>query len=161
MSYVRWDNHPGDHNVILQYHEYSKSHIALRLLLKFVKTQYTFIHRQEVNLIQLIAASVKYQIFYYTRTLDEVLVETYIHIQWFTGARTPWYVTFNSLWPWRLYTELKPAEMTQPEVRLCYWMKMCFWYSESCRTGKFGDYEHSTTNPLAMQHRILNQYHKI
>lgn len=32
------------------------------------------------QLIQLIAASVEFQIFYYTSTLDSVLVETYIHI---------------------------------------------------------------------------------
>jgi hypothetical protein len=48
------------------------------------------------NLVQLIAVSDEVQIFYYTRTLDKVLMETYIHIPWFTGARTPGYVTFNN-----------------------------------------------------------------
>lgn len=91
LSYVKWDTHPEDNNVNLPYMKTTDL-----ILPKIFKRQYTFTQRQVADLIQLIVASVEFQIFYYTSTTDKVIVETYIHMQWFIGARTPWYVTFNS-----------------------------------------------------------------
>lgn len=74
LSYIRWDNHPEDHNVNLPYHENYRPHTTN----SFQETIH--VHKRQVaDLIQLIVASVEFQIFYYTSTTDKVIVDTYIH----------------------------------------------------------------------------------